>query len=90
MPASATDDDGGISHPQGFGSKLRQVDVSEVTTASKHDPLSYACIMSFQDLAHLIPDNVPFVLETPVEISGMAAEMKKVRHALPANAAMVA
>ena len=68
-----------------FGSKLRQVHVSEVNTASKHDPLSYASIMSFQDLAHLIPDDVPLILETPVEVAGIAAEMMKVREALPSS-----
>lgn len=73
-----------------FGSKLRQVHVSEVNTASKHDPLSYASILSFQDLAHRIPDDVPLILETPVAAAGMAAEMMKARQALPANAAMVA
>jgi len=43
-----------------FGSKLRQIHVSEVNTASKHDPLSYASIMAFQDVAHLIPDLTMF------------------------------
>jgi hypothetical protein len=66
-----------------FGSKLRQVHVSEVNTASKHDPLSYAAIMAFQDVSHLIPDNVPLILETPVAVEDMAREMTKVREALP-------
>lgn len=74
-----------------FGSKLRQVHVSEVNTASKHDPLSYASTMAFRDVAHLIPDNVPLILETPVELAGMAAEIAKVRYALPLReATMVA
>ncbi|HYZ83199.1 MAG TPA: hypothetical protein VE621_02285, partial [Bryobacteraceae bacterium] len=51
-----------------FGSKLQQVHISEVNTASKHDPLSYASIMAFQDVAHLIPGDVPIILETPVEV----------------------
>ena len=66
-----------------FGSKLRQVHVSEVNTRSNHDPLSYASIMAFQDVAHLIPADVPLILETPVEIVDMAAEIIKVREALP-------
>jgi hypothetical protein len=54
-----------------------------VNTASKHDPLSYAAIMAFQDVSHLIPDNIPLILETPVAVEDMAREMTKVREALP-------
>jgi hypothetical protein len=68
-----------------FGSKLRQVHVSEVNAASKHDPLSYASIMAFQDLAHLIPAHIPLILETPTKLTEMAAEITKVREALPVN-----
>jgi len=66
-----------------FGGKLRQVHVSEVNTRSKHDPLSYASIRAYQDVAHLIPENVPVILETPVLPDQMEAEIAKVREALP-------
>jgi hypothetical protein len=68
-----------------FGSKLRQVHVSEVNTRSKHDPLSYASILAYQEVAHLIPANVPLVLETPVAEDRIKAEITKVREALPLN-----
>lgn len=66
-----------------FGSKLRQVHVSEVNTRSKHDPLSYASILACQDVAHLIPANVPLILETPVSSDQIESEIAKVRKALP-------
>jgi hypothetical protein len=66
-----------------FGSKLRQVHVSEVNTRSKHDPLSYASILAYQEVAHLIPANVPLILETPVAADQIEAEIAKVRKALP-------
>ena len=66
-----------------FGSKLRQVHVSEVNTRSKHDPLSYASILAYQEVAQLIPPNVPLILETPVAADRIEAEMAKVRIALP-------
>jgi hypothetical protein len=66
-----------------FGSKLRQVHVSEVNTRSKHDPLSYASILAYQEVAHLVPPNVPLILETPVAESQIAAEIAKAREALP-------
>ena len=68
-----------------FVSKLRQVHVSEVNTRSKHDCLSYTSILAFQEVAHLIPEGVPLILETPVLEGDMAAEIEKVREALPIN-----
>jgi hypothetical protein len=68
-----------------FGSKLRQVHVSEVNTSSKHDLLSYASILAYQEVAHLIPSNVPLILETPVAEDRIEAEIAKVREALPLN-----
>ena len=68
-----------------FGSKLRQVHVSEVNTRSKHDSLSYASILAFQEVAHLIPEGVPLILETPVLERDMRVEIEKVREALPIN-----
>jgi len=66
-----------------FGSKLLQVHVSEVNTRSKHDLLSFTSILAYQEVAHLIPPNVPLILETPVAEDQMEAEIAKVRKALP-------
>jgi hypothetical protein len=66
-----------------FGARLRQVHVSEVNTRSKHDPLSVASILAFQDVAHLIPDDIPLILETPVPEERIAFEVARVREALP-------
>lgn len=66
-----------------FGSRLRQVHVSEVNARSKHDPLSYCSILAFQEVAGLIPSHIPLILETPVSEEDMAAEIVKVREALP-------
>jgi hypothetical protein len=66
-----------------FGSKLRQVHVSAVNTRSKHDPLSYASILAYQEVAHLIPTEVPLILETPLAADQIEAEIAKVRIALP-------
>jgi len=66
-----------------FGSKLRQVHVSEVNSRSKHDALSYSSIVAFREVAQLIPEQVPLILETPVSESDIEAEIDKVREALP-------
>ncbi len=46
-----------------FQDRLRQVHVSEVNTNSKHDVMSYASILVFREVAHLIPPDVPLILE---------------------------
>jgi hypothetical protein len=72
-----------------FGPRLRQVHVSEVNTRSKHDPLSYASILAYQEVAHLIPTNVPLILETPVAADQIQGEIAKVRRALPVPRAIM-
>jgi hypothetical protein len=73
------------------GPKLRQVHVSEVNTSSKHDRLSYMTILAFQQVAHLIPEHIPLILETPVTAEYMESEIARVREALPIrNESMVA
>ena len=66
-----------------FGSKLRQVHVSDVSTSSRHNRLSYAAIQAFQEVAHWIPEPIPLILETPVVADEMEAEIARVREALP-------
>jgi hypothetical protein len=66
-----------------FGSRLAQVHVSEVNSRSKHDALSFSSILAFREVARLIPEPVPLVLETPVAEHDMESEMAKVREALP-------
>lgn len=66
-----------------FGTRLRQVHVSEVNTRSKHDTLSYASILAFREVADLIPADVPLILETPIGESEMEAAIAKAYSALP-------
>ena len=67
-----------------FGSRLRQVHVSEVATASKHDRLSFVSIWGFAEVANMIPEDVPLILETPVTtLDQMRDEMEKTHRALP-------
>jgi hypothetical protein len=65
-----------------FGGRLRQMHVSEVNAQNKHEPLSMAAIHAFRKVAHLIPEHVPVILETPVSSGEMLAEMAEARFAL--------
>ncbi len=73
-----------------FGPRLCQVHVSEVNTRSKHDVLSFASIQAFQEVAHLIPVDIPLILETPVAEEDMEAEIGKVLQALPEERGVMA
>ncbi len=66
-----------------FSTKLIQVHVSEVNARSRHDSLSYSSILAFQEVARLIPAQVPLILETPVSEEDMDSEIAKVCQALP-------
>lgn len=68
-----------------FGCRLRQVHVSEVNTRSKHDPLSYGTIIAFQEVAHLIPEHIPLILETPLLVGQMKGEIANVQMAFPVS-----
>jgi hypothetical protein len=69
-----------------YRDRVTQVHVSEVNSRSKHDSLSYSTILSFRDVAHMIPAHVPIILETPVAPENMLAEMDKARFALALSA----
>ena len=67
---------------QEFGGRLRQLHVSEVDTESHHDRLSLGGIHAFQEVAELIPPEVPVILESPASESSVAAEMDLATEAL--------
>lgn len=69
-----------------FDSRLKQVHVSEVNTSSKHDTLSYASILAFREVAALLRQDVPVILETPVTEDRIDSEIQRAREALPTYA----
>jgi len=66
-----------------LGTRLKQLHVSEVNSRSTHDPLSGASIGAFEKIAHLIPEHVPVILESPVADTEVTAEIEHARLALP-------
>jgi hypothetical protein len=65
-----------------FGDRLAQVHLSEVATDSRHDRLSYSANLAFRQIAELIPEQTPIILETPVSVAEMAREITRARLAL--------
>lgn len=66
-----------------FGTRLKQLHVSEVNSRSTHDPLSGVSIGAFGKISHLIPEHVPVILESPVAETEVEAEIEHARLALP-------
>lgn len=60
---------------EGFGDRIAELHVSEVNSQSKHDPLSLASGIAFQQIAHLLPENVPVILESRVTQDEILAEI---------------
>jgi hypothetical protein len=71
---------------EAYGSRLTQLHVSEVNSASQHDPISYATKLGFQSIAHLIPAHVPLIIESRVSQSEISKEIDAVLESLPSFA----
>lgn len=64
-----------------FGSRLREVHASGVTTRSEHAPISEAAGYAISSVAHLIPDAAPIILESPVDEPMIPEEISCARNA---------
>ena len=67
---------------QRFRDRIKQLHVSEVNTESKHDPLSLESILAFQKVSHLVPADVPIILESRAEESEINDEIETALAAL--------
>jgi hypothetical protein len=69
-----------------FRDRITWMHISEVNTQSQHESLSFAAISSFMEVASLIPDPVPAILESRVAIEDIDAEIAKAEQALSVEA----
>jgi hypothetical protein len=65
-----------------FRDRIQQLHVSEVNTQSKHDPLSFESILAFHRVSHLVPADVPVILESRVEEPEINGEIESALNAL--------
>ena len=65
-----------------FGNRLCQLHVSEVNSASQHDRLSFAAILAFEQVANLIPESIPVILESRVAPRDIDLELARAKQAL--------
>jgi len=68
-----------------FRHLLAEVHLSEVNTASRHDPISRNATLAFQKIAGFIPCDTPIVLETLIDAgqSDIDVEIERGRQSLP-------
>jgi endonuclease IV len=62
---------------QQFENRIQQVHLSLVNSSSTHEPLNFESIIAYQRVAHLIPKDVPVILETPVTRQQLRSEIEK-------------
>src|SRR5262249_5202898 len=75
---------------QSWASRLREVHISEVNSQSKHDALSFESVLAFRKVAHLIPENVPVIVESRVAEDEVEDEIQNVSKALTCEKLAVA
>ncbi len=65
-----------------FQSKLVQVHISEVNSQSQHDSISLGSKLAFQEVASLIPEDIPVIIESRVLESHISQELTHAAEAL--------
>jgi hypothetical protein len=58
-----------------FGRRICQIHMSFVASNSAHEPLNYESMLAFLRVAHLMPRDVPIILETPVRADRLEKEI---------------
>jgi hypothetical protein len=65
-----------------FASRLKQVHISEVNTRSGHDAISYSAAIAFKKVAHLIPEDIPIIIESVIKEQDIKSEVLVAQRAL--------
>jgi hypothetical protein len=75
-----------------FGTRLAEVHISEVNTASRHDPISRNAMSAFQRVASYIPQDIPIILEPLIDEgqSELDVEVRRARQALSVESLVAA
>lgn len=72
-----------------FGTRVRQVHVSEVDTSSGHVQITRAAAADYELLVDLLPADAPIIIEAVVEPEQIVPELTKVRSLVDAPTASV-
>jgi len=73
-----------------FRDKIKQLHVSEVNSSSQHDRLSFESVLAFRKVSHLVPQDVPLILESRVEELEINEEVRNAIDALNTESLLAA
>ena len=59
-----------------YGHRLKEVHMSDVASNSKHEAMSLTAVSAFRKVAHLIPRDVPIILESVISPDKIEQEIK--------------
>jgi len=65
-----------------FGDRVKILHVSDVSVSGEHQPLSRMAMMSYSNIARMVPEDVPVVIESPVKPDQIANEVCRVQQSL--------
>jgi hypothetical protein len=65
-----------------LGNRVAEVHLSEVNAASKHEPISYGATLAYQQVASMIPETIPVILESIVSAEFIDDEIEAAHEAL--------
>jgi hypothetical protein len=58
-----------------FAERIAEIHLSSVDSIGHHESFTFAAINAFREIANLIPENVPVILESPVDADQIGAEV---------------
>jgi len=65
-----------------FTTRIRQIHFSEVSSGSRHSPVSIAGLRAYEQIASEVPDGVPVIIESPASVDEAAIEVDAVERFL--------
>ena len=65
-----------------LGNRVAEVHLGEVNAASKHEPISYGATLAYQQVASMIPETIPVILESIVSAEFIDDEIESAHSAL--------
>jgi hypothetical protein len=61
-----------------FGDRIKQIHISYVDGQSKHRSLNYTSVYAYKKVQHLIPIDVPIIIESPTHRHDIQGEISLV------------
>jgi hypothetical protein len=62
--------------------RLHNADSYDINAASKHEPISYGATLAYQQVASMIPETIPVILESIVSAECIDDEIEAAHEAL--------